>query len=270
MLRRIRTRSTESVIAELRHLYETYGVRAAQLYDDELNVNKQMIPLMTAIADLGDDLGFQWKLRGFIKSELFTDEQAAAMRQAGFQWILVGFESGSPRILDNINKKATREENSRCLRIAHQHNIKVKALMSMGHAGESKDTVDDTRKWLLENRPDDFDLTVITTYPGTPYFDHAVETRPGVWTYTAPRSGDLLHAQETDFVVNSCYYKGIPGEYQSYVFTDHLSAKEIVRLRDQVEADVRKQLGIPFNHGAPGIRYEASMGQLPGYILRTT
>ena len=93
MLRRVRTRSSGSIIAEMRHLHEVYGVRGIMFYDDELNVNKKVVELMDAIADMGID----WRLRGFVKAELFTDEQAAAMRRAGFRWLLVGFESGSPR-----------------------------------------------------------------------------------------------------------------------------------------------------------------------------
>lgn len=268
MLRKIRTRSTESVVAEVRHLYTNYGVTGIMFYDDELNVNKQVVELMQAIADEGKRLGVEWRLRGFVKSELFTDKQAEAMYAAGFRWILVGFESGSPRILDNINKKATREDNTRAVQTAKRHGLKVKALMSCGHAGESESTINDTRDWLLENKPDDFDLTVITTYPGTPYFDHAVESTPRVWTYTAPRTGDTLHAIETDFNESESYYKGVPGEYKSFVYTDFLSPEKIVEIRDRTEAEVREKLVIPFNPGSPGMRYEASMGQLPSHILR--
>lgn len=269
MLRRIRTRSTENVVGELRHLHELYGVRAAMFYDDELNVNKQVVGLMNAIAALGKELGFEWKLRGFVKAELLTDEQAEAMYRAGFRWLLVGFESGSPRILENINKKATREDNTRALQICKRHGIKVKALMSLGHAGESAETICQTKEWLLEQKPDDFDATVITVYPGTPYHDEAVETSPGVWTYTA-RSGDRLHAYDSDWATDGGYYKGKLGEYKSLVFTDHLTAAQIVSLRDDLEADVRRELGIPYNAGAPGVLFEASMGQLPGFVLRRT
>ena len=271
-LRRIRMRTIDNIVQEMVELYRVYGVTGFMLYDDELNVNPSMVELMDAIATAQDELGVEFRLRGFIKSELFTDRQAEAMVRAGFRWILVGFESGHDRILTNIHKKATRSDNSRAVAIAKAHGLKVKALMSVGHPGESPDTIRATRDWLLEVRPEDFDVTVITTYPGTPYFDRAVETQPGVWTYTVPQTGDRLHALEVDYRDVAEYYKGVPGDYVSYVYTDYLQSQELVKLRDWLETEVRAQLGIPYNPSTPAVRYEHSMGQagLPSTILRTT
>lgn len=263
MLRRIRTRSTASILREIRELVDVYGARGIMFYDDELNVSKSLVELMNGIAGMNLDL----RLRGFVKAELFTDLQAEAMYRAGFRWLLCGFESGSPRILENINKKAAREDNTNMLRIARRHGLKVKALMSLGHAGESLKTIAETRDWLLTEKPDDFDCTVISVYAGTPYHDEAVETQLGVWTYTAT-NGDRLHSREYDFSEGGGVYKGIPGEYKSFTFTDYLTSDELVRERDALEADVRAALGIPYNHGEAGQRYEASYGQMPGHILR--
>ncbi|HEY3196770.1 MAG TPA: radical SAM protein [Nitrospirales bacterium] len=271
-LRRIRMRTSENIVREMVQLYETYGMTGFMLYDDELNVNPKIIELMDLIAAAQEKLGVEFRLRGFIKAELFTDQQAAAMYRAGFRWILVGFESGHERILTNIQKKSSRADNTRCMDIARRHHLKVKALMSVGHPGESEETIRATADWLLEVKPDDFDTSVITTYPGTPYFDEAVETKPGVWTYTYPKSGDQLHSLEVDYREVAEYYKGIPGEYTSYVYTDYLSAEELVRLRDWLEATVRGALGIAYNTAAPAVRYEHSMGQgqMPGNILKRT
>ena len=53
------------------------------------------------------------------------------------------------------------------------------------------------------------------------------------------------------------------------MYTDHLNAEEIVKLRDKVETNVRSKLRIPFNAGAAALRYEHSMGQgLPDFIHR--
>jgi anaerobic magnesium-protoporphyrin IX monomethyl ester cyclase len=272
-LRRIRMRSHDSVVAEVEFLYTAYGVKGFMLYDDELNVNRGLVELMHSLRRLQDRLEVEFRFRGFIKAELFTDEQAEAMYLAGFRWILTGFESGSPRILHNINKKASREDNTACVEIARRQGLKVKALMSIGHPGESEETAAQTQEWLLQVKPDDFDVTIITTYPGTPYYDDADPHRnlPNVWTYSF--NGDNLHAYELDFTQVADYYKGDPdGGYKAYVFTDFMSSEDLVRTRDQIENEVRNKLGIPFNASRVAIRYEHSMGQhhLPTSILRSS
>lgn len=275
MLRKIRVREPESVVEEMVHLYKATGRRGFMLYDDELNVNKRMVSLMELITKAQKDLKTEWRLRGFIKSELFTSDQARAMRDAGFRWILVGFESGSPGILKNINKKATREQNSNCVYIARENELKVKALMSIGHPGESAETIRDTEKWLLETRPNDFDVTIITCYPGTSYYDKVVphSEKQNVWTYTSPKSGDKLHQIGVDYTKISDYYKGKPdGGYKSYVFTDYISGDELISERDRIERNVRKILKIPYNPSSQAVQYEHSMGQsgIPSNILRIT
>jgi radical SAM superfamily enzyme YgiQ (UPF0313 family) len=242
------------------------------LYDDELNVNKSLVQLMNSIADLQQRLGVEFRLRGFVKAELFTDEQARAMRRAGFRWLLCGFEAGHPRILHNIQKRATLADNSRAVEIAKRHDLRVKALMSVGHPGESEETVAAVSKWLIEMAVDDFDCTIITTYPGTPYYDLSVrhDTIPDVWTYTA-KSGDRLHARDVDFSTTADYYKGAPGTYQAYVFTDYLTSEKLAAARDRVETEVREKLRIPFNQARASILYDHSMGQgLPPSILRSS
>ena len=264
MLRRIRTRSAESVIDEMTHLHKTYGVTGLMFYDDELNVNKGIVELMRKISLTGVD----WRLRGFVKSELFTEEQAEAMYEAGFRWLLCGFESAHPRILKNINKKATVEDNTRMLKTAHKYGLKVKALMSMGHPGESRETVQTTKEWLLSEKPDDFDCTIITTYPGCPYYDSAKHLGDDLYCYEF--NGDRLYSKDVNFATDAMYYKGKPGDYKSYVWTDYLKPEELVKLRDDLESEVRLKLGIPFNQSHAALRYEHSMGQsIPANILRT-
>jgi radical SAM superfamily enzyme YgiQ (UPF0313 family) len=246
-------------------------------YDDELNVNKNMVPMMNRLCDLQDKHGVDFRLRGFVKAELFKDEQAEAMYRAGFRWLLTGFESGDPRILDNIKKIAKREDNTRCVEIAKKHNLKVKALMSIGHAGESFESVENTKQWLLETEPEDFDCTIITTYPGSPYFDDAVREND-YYVYTDKKSGDKLYQASLNYLIDQDYYKGDPdGGYTSYVWTQHMSAKDLVSAREDLEKEVRDKLDIPFNPARPGIKYEHSMGmgmgaaseiEIPEFILK--
>lgn len=241
------------------------AVWCGNCYDDELNVNKGLVDLMRRIKGMGID----WRLRGFVKSELFNEEQAEVMYDAGFRWLLCGFESGHPKILKNINKKATREDNSKMLRTAHKYGLKVKALMSIGHPGESEETINATKEWLLEEKPDDFDASVITLYPGTPYWDNSVNVAGSLYRYEV--NGDALYSEDVDFMKELAYYKGHAGEYKAFVWTDYISRERIVQMRDELEQEVRTKLGIPYPTAAAAIAFEHSMGMnLPPSILRSS
>src|SRR5690606_20010304 len=146
----MRNRSADSVIKELEDVYNVYGYIGYMFYDDELNVSNQMIPMLKGVIELKNKLGIDFKLRGFVKAERFTEEQAKLMKEAGFNWLLTGFESGDERILTNIQKNATRDDNTRAVEIAKKYGLKVKALMSIGHAGESFESIENTKRWLLE------------------------------------------------------------------------------------------------------------------------
>jgi radical SAM superfamily enzyme YgiQ (UPF0313 family) len=273
-LRIARRRSIESVVNEIQQIYETYGYTGYMFYDDELNVNPHFVELLEALTDLQDSYNTQFHFRGFVKSELFNEKQAKTMYKAGFRWILSGFESGSPRILQNIHKRATVDDNTRCVNLAKNAGLKVKALMSIGHPGESPETLADTKKWILQVKPEDFDVTIITPYPGTAYYDQAVEFDDHLWVYTIPENGDRLYSVEIDYSTTAMYYKGDPANgYQAYTYTDYLSSDELVEMRNALEKEIREKLNLPFNHTKASIDFEHSMGQtgvLPEYVLKSS
>lgn len=275
-LRVVRIRSADNILREVEAVHEAYGYTGFMFYDDELNVNPKFMELLEGLIDLQIRIGKKFHFRGFVKSELFNERQARTMHQAGFRWILSGFETGSPRILANINKRATRKDNSRCVEAAHKYGLKVKALMSLGHPGESFETVAQTASWLLETRPDDIDVTIITPYPGTTYYDRAlpVAGAAGEWVYTVPSSGDRLYSREIDYSATAVYYKGDPHDgYCAFTWTDTLSSDDLVRLRGEIERDMRLRLNIPFCQSRAARSYEHTMGQtgeLSTQVLRTT
>ncbi len=283
--RNIRTRGSEAVIEEMVHMYRTHGIRGFMFSDDEQNlVNKAFLEFLAKITKIQRDLGTTWRLRGFLKSQLFNIEQAEAMYEAGYRKILIGFESGSPRILSNIRKRATQEDNTRCVEIARKAGLEVKALMSVGHPGESPQTIDETRRWLLAMNPPDFDVTIITPYPGCPYYDDAVPTGrkledKDVFVYTCPRhfntnpdpflQPDKLYQVELDYRTEVDYYKGDPNALViSHVWTEHLSPAELVKARNAIEKEVRGNLGLPYYPrnepiDCATINFDHSMGQTP-------
>ena len=255
-LRKIRIKSVDNVVREIEHLYKTFGFQAFMFYDDELNVSKNANVLLKELIDFQRKFDVKFKFRGFVKSELFTDEQAYLMKQCGFNWLLSGFEAASDRILVNINKKSTKKDNENVVKLCKKNDIKIKALMSCGHPGETKESVLDIKSWVINNKVDDLDVTIITPYPGSPYYDLSTHVEGNTWKYTVPSTGDNLYSENIKYSDISNFYKGIRGSYKSYVHTDYITAEDLVKYRDIVDYDSKAALNISYNVGTPTIKLQ--------------
>lgn len=298
-----RSRSIENVIGEIRNVVNwsfaegNHPLTGVMFYDDELNVTtgtlerlcrglialqielaqtvpvseRQRLNIKTRMVDGVERV--QMAFRGFVKAELFTAEQAGLMAEAGFAEVLSGVESGSDAILAAMQKNTTREINSRCVRLAHGAGLNFKALMSIGHPGESESTIQESISWAVENLQagDQIDWTIITQYPGSPYYDRSVlDPETGHWVYEiTDRQGNRhrLWSPPSNFTEDVHFYKGVPGSYVAYVYTDHLSAEEMVYHRDRAEQITRVHLGLGPIQSVAETQFGHSMGQGPTEAL---
>jgi radical SAM superfamily enzyme YgiQ (UPF0313 family) len=220
--RSVRFRSTQNVIDEIKELRNRYGYEAFMFWDDEFNLYpERTIKLCQALKPL------KIKFRCFIRANLFSLEVAVAMRDAGCVEVGCGVESGSQRILDNINKGTMVKQNGDARELCRDLGIRFKAFLIIGLPGENLQSVQETKQWLQMNEPDDFDLTINTPYPGSPQWEH-------------PENYDLIFDQDKmkTNLYDGSYYKGPP---TSTVATRALAAETIVCLRDEIEDEFNRK-----------------------------
>lgn len=225
--RTVRFKSPENFVRELDFLNQKYGHTAFMIHDDEFNLyNKRTLEMCDALSKRN------YLFRGFVRAGMFTDEIAEAMAKAGFREIGIGVESGSPKILKVIGKQTTPEINSRARMIAKKHGIKFKAFITVGHPSETRDDIEMTKQWLLDNKPDFFEIYMVTPYPGSPLYDSKEN-------YDIQFSIDYAH----DITSVTRRY----GEQRCYVRNSHLTSEEIAQLREEVDKEVRQKLGLDKN-----------------------
>jgi len=248
--RQMRLRSISSVMEEIDMLHDKHGYTSFMFYDDELNiVKKRTLEFMAEFKKRN------FTFRGYIKTNLFDDETAKAMAEAGAFELSTGVESGSDRILKIIDKQTTYEINKNFVDLCRKYNIKSKAFMMVGLPGETFEDVMLTKKWILDAKPDYFNLGINTPYPGSPEYDQKEK-------YDL-EFGEIDYAAET---VSYTIGHGLK-KWKSWVRTSALSSDELVKLRDDVENECREKLGyaLPAGEGGHGTilkdPYELSMGQ---------
>lgn len=198
-------RSAKNLLAEVEQIKDL-GYRAIMFYDDSIAFVRKRLFEFCAGMEKQDML-----FRCFIRSDQVDEEIMSALGQAGCYEILVGVESGSQKLLDSIRKHETVEQNRQAIALAKKNGIKAKALMMVGLPGESWETVEESRRFILETNPDSLDITILSVYKGSDIHKN-------------PDSYDLSFTEPI-------WYKGRNDEYKSTVSTQYLGEEEIVNAR---------------------------------------
>ena len=222
--RKVRFRSPKNFVEELDQLNKDYGYGAFMIHDDEFNLDKARTLQLCGLMEKRNYI-----FRGFVRTDLFTEEIAKAMAKAGFYEVDVGIESGSMRILKLLNKHTSPEINSRARKLAAKYGMKFKAFVTVGHPSESREDIALTKEWLIENSPDAFEVYMVTPYPGAPIFDQKDK-------YDIEFSIDY---SRDDTAVTRSY-----GQHKCLVRNSNLSEQELALLREELDKQVREKLGL--------------------------
>lgn len=148
--KRWRPRSSENVLAEVEWLYEDYNVRSFIFFDDFFFLNKdRAIEICKGIIDR--KLEVDWVAEGRVN--LVDSELLKWMKEAGCYRIDYGVESGSPKILKNINKKISIEQIKNAFDLTHEFGIKPVAYLMVGNPGETVETIGETLQLMQQIKP---------------------------------------------------------------------------------------------------------------------
>ena len=177
--RRHRRHSSAYLIEYLRRLRDDFGVTLLVTWDDLVMGNPKWF--MGLCEDLARaKLGLKIYTSGG-KANLITREMAEAMVRAGFVRVSFGIESGSQPILDEMQKQCTVEDNRRAVQVATQAGLFVHMNMVLGMPGETRRTLDDTHRFLVDVAREcrlssrNISFSFATGYPGTQLFDRMTE-----------------------------------------------------------------------------------------------
>jgi len=157
-------RSAESMVAEIRHLKETYGVDEFRFHDDRFLVHprraEKFLDLMIA-----EDLDITWFCAERV--DRLDARLLAKMKQAGCFRIESGVEAGSQRILDLIKKGIKKQTAVEGFRKAQDAGIGVLSNFIIGFPTETRDEMLETIDFAVELDPDYAAFFMFQPYPGT-------------------------------------------------------------------------------------------------------
>jgi radical SAM superfamily enzyme YgiQ (UPF0313 family) len=165
--RNVRLRNPAKVIQEIQWLQEKYGVSRFRFQDDTFTTSLERIRAMTALLRPLDV-----RYRCFGRLDRCRDrEMTDLLAEGGCCHIAFGVESGSPRILEAMNKRQTVDDIRAGIANAKASGLTVRVYLIVGFPGETWQTVRQTVDLMWECEPDEFIVYPAIPYPGTPLWE---------------------------------------------------------------------------------------------------
>lgn len=172
--RKYRFRSSESVVNEIELLINEYNAKGIYFREDLFTVNeKRVMALCDEIRKRG--LDFDWECESRVNT--INEEMLTAMKESGCKLIWFGVESGSQRILDDLNKQITLSQIREAYRLCQRVGIKAGASFMIGVPGETIDDVQNTIALAEELKPEFAWFNIFTGYPTSPLYEYVKKNK---------------------------------------------------------------------------------------------
>jgi len=202
--------SPESVIKEIDHLVETYGVKNLKFVDEMFVLNKSHV---LGICDLLIERDYEVNIWAYARVDSVQDEFLDKLKAAGVNWLCLGIESASDHVRDGADKIYGNDEIKDVVRRIQAAGIYIIGNYIFGLPDDSIERMQQTFDLALELNCEFANFYSAMAYPGSPLYLDAI------------RDGTPLPDTWKDFSQHGYNAKPLANQ--------HCSAAEILAFRDQ-------------------------------------
>lgn len=173
--RKWRMRSAKSVVDEMEYYVQTYKVREFHFEDVDPTISDKRIREICYMI-LDRKLDIIWKLVSGTKIETIHNEDTInLMAKAGCRYISISPESGSPHVLNLMNKPFNLTHAEHLASHMSHAGIRLQVCFVLGFPEETEQDLQMTRdmvRRLTRRGVDEIALFIITPVPGSAIYEH--------------------------------------------------------------------------------------------------
>lgn len=169
---RVRFRSPENIIQEIKIIKKDYGTKFIMFWDDSFTINRSIIEKHCK-ALIAADLGINWKTA--TRADLIEEDLLKLMKQSGCVKLEIGVESGSDRIKKIIHKDVTNEQIKQAFSLINKSGIGSGAFFMAGFPDETLEDMEQTFQLMKELDAGEIAFNIFDPMPGSTEYDRCIE-----------------------------------------------------------------------------------------------
>lgn len=161
-------RNPDAVVAEIDLLVNRYKVRNIKFWDELFTLNqKHTNRICNQLINREYDLNI-W---AYARVDMINSDMLAKMRQAGITWLCYGFESGSDKVLETIDKRTSKRLAKVAVKVTHNAGINVMGNFIFGLPGDTQETMQETLDFAKSLEVEYANFYVAKAYPGSRIYE---------------------------------------------------------------------------------------------------
>ena len=166
--RKVRSRSVENIIEEIKHWIRVLGTNKFVFRDPVFSINKKhTIEFCKKVIE--EKLKISFMVETHINN--LDDEMIPLLRKAGLELVYVGVESSSNFVLKDMNRFTVEQDKQyEVIKKCEDIGIKVKTMFIIGNPEDNKDTILKSIEYAKYLPSLYSQFSVFTPYPGTPAY----------------------------------------------------------------------------------------------------
>lgn len=177
-----RVRPINQVIEHIEEMKTKYDIGHFDIGDENFGANRQLTREL--VLEFGKQ-NITWTVGG-VRARTVTKEDLQLWKDNGCLAVYFGIESGSPTILNIMEKNATLEENIHALKWTFEANLSTVIQLVLGMPGETDKTINETidflkttstflLNWADKSPSELISINYAQALPGTPLYEYARE-----------------------------------------------------------------------------------------------
>ena len=171
--KKLRKRSVDHVVEEIRYLKEERGVEEIEIIDDVFNLdNEWALEFASKIIDNRFNLYFSFP--NGLRADRMPNELIDILVEMGTYRIVYAIESGSPLIQKEMKKNLNLEKARQAVNYTATKRISVGGFFILGFLNETEDQMRMTIDFACNNKFSTASFFVLTPFPNTEIYDQAV------------------------------------------------------------------------------------------------
>ncbi len=168
--KRYRKRSAKSLFDECIYITENFPeVKEILIDDDNFAVDQDTVKEFCQMM-IEAKIPLKWVVQCRVTLRYDT---MVLMKKAGCRLVVVGYESGSQKVLDGMHKGITLDMSKRFNNAARKAHMRVHGCFMVGNPGETKETMMETLEFAKSLKMDTVQFFPLIVYPGTEAYEWA-------------------------------------------------------------------------------------------------